>query len=497
MKILSSQQVREADQFTIKHEPIQSIDLMERASKAFVTKFLGLHPAKQRLYIFCGTGNNGGDGLAIARLLIELGWEIDVFVVGDPEKGSDDFKINLEKLSSFKKIGHKDDFPSIVRDSIIIDGLFGSGLSRPVDGLHRELIDFLNNLDNVQRVAVDIASGLYSDQSPPKVATAFKADYTISFQLPKLSFFLPECASYVGQWRVVDIGLKKDFIEKQGTDFHLTEVEEVRTMIPTRSTFTHKSKVGRLLIVAGSKGKMGAAILCARGAFRAGAGLVNIHAPACGIEILQISIPEAMVSVDPGEGCVKEIPISEDTVAIGPGLGTNNASVEALKTFLKSYKKPLVIDADGINIISQHPDLVKSLPKESILTPHPGEFKRLVGDWTNDFEKLQKLRELCINNSLNIVLKGAFSAVCSSKGIVYFNPTGNPGLATAGSGDVLTGITAALLAQGLTPIHALRAGVFLHGAAGDEAVRELQTPWIQASDIIDFIPQAVNSLMSH
>ena len=496
MKILSSRQIRETDQFTIKYEPIQSIDLMERASKAFVTKFLGLHPAKQRVYIFCGTGNNGGDGLAIARLLIDKGWEIEVFVVGEVENGSHDFKINLERLSFFERICSRDDFPRIVPDSVIVDGLFGSGLSRPLDGIYHELIGFLNSQAKVQRIAIDISSGLYADRPMHEEAVAFKADYTISFQLPKLSFFLPACESYVGQWRVVDIGLKKEFIKKQETDFYLTEVEEVRALIPTRSTFTHKSKVGRLMIVAGSKGKMGAAILCARGAFRAGAGLVNVHAPACGVEILQISIPEAMVSIDQGEAFVEKIPISEDTIAIGPGLGTDDASVEAMRIFLRSYQKPLVIDADGINIIAQHPDLIKTLPKESILTPHPGEFRRLVGDWANDFEKLQKLKELCVSNSLNMVLKGAFSAVCSSDGIVYFNPTGNPGLATAGSGDVLTGITAALLAQGLTPIHALRTGVYLHGLAGDEAVREMQTPWIQASDIIDFIPQSVNSLIN-
>ncbi|MEO9485803.1 MAG: NAD(P)H-hydrate dehydratase [Ekhidna sp.] len=495
MKILSSKQIRDADQFTIKHEPITSIDLMERACQAFVTKFLSLHPEKNKVSIFCGTGNNGGDGLAIARLLIEKSWEVAVFVIGDTENGSSDFKTNLGRLSFFEKINDAEDFPVISDSSIIIDGLFGSGLSRPVDGIHSELIEFLNQ-QNAQRIAIDISSGLFADAPLPEEALAFEADFTISFQTPKLSFFLPDCEKYIGRWRVVDIGLDQNFIQNQTTVFHVSEGRHMRALVPERSTFTHKSQVGRLMIVAGSKGKMGAAVLCARAAFKAGAGLVNVHAPACGVDILQVSIPEAMVSADKGENYVHSLPQTTDSIAIGPGLETKRETVIAIKNFLTSYERPVVIDADGINMLSQHNDLIQSLPKESILTPHPGEFKRLVGEWRHDFEKLDKLKIFCSNRGFNVVLKGAYSAMCNSAGEIHFNPTGNPGLATAGSGDVLTGMVGAMLAQGLAPFDALRLAVYLHGLAGDEAIRVLQTQWIQASDIIDFIPHAARSLTS-
>ncbi len=494
MKILSAQQIREADQFTIVNEPIVSIDLMERASQAFVTKFLGLHPEKQPVFIFCGVGNNGGDGLAIGRLLLDRDWEVSIFVVGETEKGSTDFKTNFDRIENLEWIASRDDFPTITSNSIIVDGLFGSGLSRPIEGLLRDLVTFLNQ-QKAQRIAIDISSGLFSDQPLPKGSIAFKADYTISFQLPKLTFFLPQCEQYVGKWRVVDIGLKSEFIERQDTNFHLTEAEEMRALIQERSTFTHKNQIGRLMIVSGSRGMMGAAVLCTRGAFRAGAGLVNVHVPKCGENILQVSIPEAMVSIDSGENHIESIPKTKDVIALGPGIGTAKETVAALRRLLENQTDPMVVDADGINILSENTDMLELLPAESILTPHPGEFKRLVGSWVDDFEKLEKLKKFCTTHKLNVVLKGAFSAVCSSHGIIHFNPTGNPGLATAGSGDVLTGMVGSFLAQGLTSFNSLRLGVYLHGLAGDEAVRELQTPWIQASDIIDFIPKSVNSLL--
>lgn len=495
MKILSSHQIRKADQFTIKNEPISSIDLMERASQAFVTKFLGLHPEKKTIYVFCGIGNNGGDGLAIGRLLLEIGWEVRVYVVGDPERGSADFKANLRLHASFELIQDRHHFPFIDADSIVVDGLFGSGLSRPLEGIYLDIVEFLNK-QSAEKVSIDISSGLYADQPLPENTIAFMPDYTISFQTPKLAFFHPDCEKYVGKWSVVDIGLDSTFIEEQSSNYYLSEVNEIRDLIPARSTFVHKNEVGRLQIVAGSKGKMGAAVLCARAAFKAGVGLVNIHAPACGLEILQISIPEAMASVDQSDDFITTIPKTEDTIAIGPGIGTNESTVKAMRILLKSSENPLIVDADGINILAQNNDVLKILPKDSILTPHPGEFRRLVGAWKDDFDKLDKLRAFCVAHQLNVVLKGAFSAICSSEGVIYFNPSGNPGLATAGSGDVLTGIVGALLAQGLNPCDALRLATYLHGIAGDEAVRDLQSPWIQASDIINYLPNAVRSLLS-
>ena len=484
MKILSSKQIRSADKYTITHEPISSLDLMERASQAFVNKFLELQEGNRApLKIFCGTGNNGGDGLAIGRLLREKKWEVLLYVVGNTRKGSDDFKANLSKSGLYGVIKSEDDFPVVDEDDILIDSVFGSGLSRPLEGVHKQLVDYLNEHDAV-KFSVDVASGLYTDIPVQNDATIFKPDVTFTFQLPKLVFLLPESQMYVGEWHVLDIGLDEFFLSKEKTTHYLTEIDELAS-IPKRSKFSHKSQVGKLQIVAGSKGKMGAAVLCARAAFKTGVGLVNACVPKCGIDIIQISVPEAMALDGKGVNEIYDIQELGDTIAIGPGIGTKPKTVAAVERLLKSQKKPMVIDADGINILAMKKELLKDLPKGSILTPHSGEFRRLVGPWEDDFEKLDKLKSLCKEYELNVVLKGAYSAVCNTQGEIYFNSTGNPGLATAGSGDVLTGIVGSFLAQGLQPFDALQLGVYFHGAAGDRAMEKSENTWIQASDVIN------------
>ena len=491
--VLSSAQIKEADQFTIKNEPIDSIDLMERASEAFVNEFIHQFRDKnQKVKIFCGTGNNGGDGLAIARILMAKKWSVDIFIVGDPSKGSSDFKTNLGRVAKFQSIRSNGDFPDC-ENVIIIDALFGSGLSRPLEGIYKELILFLNDQDG-SRVAVDIASGLFADMPISAGSVIFHPHFTYTFQVPKLSFFLPSNYKYVGEWRVLEIGLDPAFIQQSQTDYYLTSSEDMRSLLPLRGKFTHKNEVGRLLIVSGSKGKMGAAVLCAKAAFKAGVGLVNVCAPSCGTTILQIAIPEAMVIESAHELFIESIPETKDTVAIGPGLGTEKMTATALEQFLKNHEAPIVMDADGLNILAEHSELMKLVPQQSILTPHPGELKRLVGAWKNDFEKLEKLKEFCTLYQVNTVLKGAYSAVCNSEGLTFFNPTGNPGLATAGSGDVLTGIISAFLAQGLSPFEALKLGVYIHGLAGDLAVEQAGSGWIQASDIIESIADTVQDL---
>ncbi|WP_420316483.1 NAD(P)H-hydrate dehydratase [Ekhidna sp.] len=494
-KILTAEQIREADQHTIKYEPISSLDLMERASEQFVLRFLEVNRDKHPVKIFCGVGNNGGDGLAIGRLLKEKGWEVLLYVVGNPRKGSADFKANLDRSELYAVIDSKNDFPNVSDDDIIIDGLFGSGLSRPLEGLYEEIVTYLNE-QKCLKFSIDIASGLYADQPLPSNAMAFSPDYTFSFQVPKLSFFLPGCHQYVGEWQLIDIGLDQSFIQKQKSHYFKTELQDIANHFPSRGKFTHKNEVGRLLIVAGSKGRMGAAVLCARAAFKTGVGLVNVCVPKCGIDILQIAVPEAMVIDGKGSNEIHGISKTVDTIVIGPGLGTKPKTISAFEKLLKETKNPIVIDADGVNILSKKKSLLKFVPKESILTPHPGEFKRLVGEWKNDFEKLDKLRGFCKKYKINLVLKGAYSAVCNSVGEIHFNSTGNPGLATAGSGDVLAGIIGSLLAQGLDSFDAMRLGVYLHGLAGDEAVREARIEWIQASDIIGYMPKALSSILN-
>lgn len=493
IKILSSDQIRKWDQFTIEHEPIDSIDLMERASNAFVEEFLKIFTQKRPIRIFCGVGNNGGDGLAIGRILEANGWEVYTYVVGNPAKGSDDFKINLDKFDLYAVVDDKKDLPRLSDNDIIIDGLFGSGLSRPIGGIYLDVIDYLNNTQN-KKVSIDIASGLFADQPVEKGHMIFKPDITISFQSPKLAFFLPKSHPYIGEWNIVKIGLKEEFLKKESTNYVLSEKSDLISYIPKRGKFTHKSEVGKLLIVSGSKGKMGATVLCARASFAAGASLVNVCTPTCGTGILQISIPEAMVMEDPNEKWITKIPNTSDTIAIGPGLGTEDETISAFENLLKNINHPLVIDADAINILAKKKALLMHVPKNSILTPHPGEFKRLVGSWKDDFEKLDKLQKLCLKYEINVVLKGAYSASCNAQGKIHFNPTGNPALATAGSGDVLTGIISAFLAQRVAPFNALRLGVFVHGLAGDLVIGETKHYALTASKIIDFVPAAIQRI---
>ncbi|MEP1094476.1 MAG: NAD(P)H-hydrate dehydratase [Cyclobacteriaceae bacterium] len=488
MKILSSSQIRAADQFTIENEPIASIDLMERASRAFLTKFLELFPRKRPVTLFCGTGNNGGDGLVIGRMLVGKGWEVTVFVLG--ETGSPDFEANLRRIKDYTLLTAPSNFPGLLSDQIVIDGIFGSGLSRPTEGLAADLIEYVNKSD-VIRVSIDIASGLFADIPQPAKSIVFKSSFTISLQTPKLTFFLPESSEFVGDWHVVDIGLSRRFIDDLPTRYFFSEEAELLKLIPVRDKFSHKSKVGKLLVVAGSKGKMGAAALCARAALRAGVGLINVHSPKCGVDILQTLVPEAMVVEDEEESIISKIESTDAYVAIGPGIGTDSKTKNALVKFLKANDKPLVLDADALNILAEDKNLLDKLPNQSILTPHPGEFKRLVGQWTNDFEKLEKLRSFCMKYKLNVVLKGAYSAVCSVSGNIFFNPSGNPGMATAGSGDVLTGIISSFLAQGLSPFDALSLGVYIHGKAGDNAAEEVGENSLIASDIISHISNPI------
>ncbi len=494
--VLSATQTREADAYSIQNEPIPSVDLMERASHAFANKFTELAGRGHRLYVFCGTGNNGGDGLAVSRLLIKQGFDVRVFVVGTPEKGSPDFKINLERLealTSVSQVHSANHFPRLDKHDIVIDALFGSGLSRPLEGLFANLVNHINeSKSNIY--SIDIASGLFADQ-PPQGKAIIEPLHTISFQCPKAAFFHPSSKSYTGQWHVVDIGLDQGFIKSLEVDQYYSEAEDFYSVVPRRSKFDHKGDAGRVKIVSGSKGKMGAAVLCARAALRTGAGLVFVQTPACGRDVLQASVPEAMVLEDKGMEVITEIEVGDyDAIALGPGLDTKEDTRKAVRTFLEKGSSPVIIDADGLNILSLDKDLLKRVPPQSILTPHPGEFKRLVGEWSNDFEKIELLRKFATDHQFNVLLKGAYSVVCSSSGDCHYNCSGNPGMATGGSGDVLTGVIAALLGQLKKPFEALHLGVFLHGLAGDLAAENIGTTGMIASDIIDKLPSAVKKI---
>ncbi len=496
-KILTATQTKQLDQYTIEHEPVASIDLMERACRAFVDWFVQHYRQNKKIGIVCGTGNNGGDGLGIARLLIENHYNVKVWIVRGEVKEATDFKINFEKAKisrvNLSEISLPSDRGLFVGCDILIDALFGSGLSRPLEGIYAQAIRCFNNTYAI-KIAVDIPSGLMADQlSKGEIVQAHR---TISFQLPKMAFFFPENNKYVGEWNLVDIGLSKQFLKEIDTNHFFVTKESVKKIVKPRSIFSHKGNYGHALLIAGSLGKMGACILSAKASLRAGVGLLTLHVPKNGNAILQTSVPEAMSISDSNENYFSSPPddLSYDAIGIGPGLGQRPDTTKAIEQLLKQYQKPMVIDADALNIISSNRHLLSIIPQGSILTPHPKEFERLVGVWTTDFERLEKQKTLSAQLNSVIILKGAYTSIAAPQGQVYFNSTGNPGMATGGSGDVLTGILTGLLAQGYTSTEVAILGVYLHGLAGDLAANTLGMNSLIASDLIDFLPQAFKSI---
>lgn len=491
MKIFNVEQIRAMDAYTIAHEPIASIDLMERASQAFVRWFCNQYVNTRPIAVFCGKGNNGGDGLAIARILSGCGYDVQVFIVEYTLNTTDDFRQNLSRLDNHltaHRIHSENDLPQLPKQVVCIDALLGSGLSRPVEGLLSIVIKYLNNLPN-KLIAVDIASGLYTDQPNDPSDIIVKPRYTITFQLPKLAFLLPQNAEYVGEWHIVDIGLSSGYIANTYTPFHFTDKSEAAGRIKPRQKFSHKGTYGHAVIIAGSYGKMGAAVLSGKACLRSGVGLLTMHVPACGYEITQISIPEAMTTVDESEKYISEVPDlgSATAIGIGPGIGQDSSTVKALEKILGQAKVPVIIDADALNILSTNPHLLYKLPPNTILTPHPKEFQRLAGESNNEYERLEKARAFAATYKAIICLKGANTAVVLPSGEVHFNSTGNPGMATGGTGDVLTGIITSLLAQKYAPADAAILGVYQHGLAGDRAAEVRGQTALIASDVVEHL----------
>ena len=498
MKIFSAEQTHRTDQYTIEHEPIASIDLMERAAGAFTGWVTGHYKPQGRIYTFCGTGNNGGDGLAASRMLIEKGWEVIPYTVKASGKKTPNFETNLRRLrelTEVRNIENEEDLKAeITNKDLIVDALFGSGLTRPVASLHAAVIRFINE-SPAQVIAIDVPSGLFCD-AHSEGGEIVRAKHVVTFQMPKLAFFMPENAPYVGRWHVVDIGLSREFIAKEPATYHYLQKSYVRKLLKQRDRFAHKVQFGRILLIEGSYGKMGAAVLSAKACLRTGAGLVTVHVPECGYNILQTAVPEAMVSADVNDRYIFSVPDLEpyNALGIGPGIDQHIDTYDVLHRILGSYKKPIVLDADALNIIAAHPDLLNKIPEGSILTPHPGEFKRLAGSWVHDFERLEKQMAMSKQYKIFIVLKGHYTGISTPEGKVYFNSTGNPGMATGGSGDVLTGILASLLGQYYQPGAAAVLGVYLHGLAGDLASELRGEEALIASDIVDHLSDAYHEL---
>jgi ADP-dependent NAD(P)H-hydrate dehydratase / NAD(P)H-hydrate epimerase len=497
MKILPIEKIREADAYTIEHEPVADIDLMERAAQELCDWITGEVSKDKEITIFCGMGNNGGDGLALARLLHEKSFQPDIVLIRHSENMSPSCQTNYERLKTITglkitELSDGDKLPEVRKETVVVDALFGSGLTRPVKGYAGSVIRHINQSEAIV-IAVDVPSGFFCDQSnADNQGEIIKADYTLTFQFPKLGFLFPENDRYAGRWEVLDIGLHKDFIDKVEVENFYILSHQCRPILKPRNRFSHKGSFGHGLLIAGSYGKMGAAALAAEAALRSGTGLVTTHIPLAGNTILQTAVPEVMLSLDENEMIISRHPdlTPYQAIAIGPGIGTALKTTAALKLLIQNTAIPLILDADAINIIAENKTWVSFIPADSIFTPHIKEFERLAGKSPNDFDRNKKQKDFSLKHGVYVVLKGAHTTITCPDGTCWFNSTGNPGMATGGSGDVLTGILLGLRAQGYTAKEACILGVFIHGFAGDLAARKHGQEALIAGDITGYLGKA-------
>ncbi|MCW8980199.1 MAG: NAD(P)H-hydrate dehydratase [Altibacter sp.] len=500
MKIFSSEQLYKADKITTEKEGITSVDLMERAgTQIFNWLHQRMQGAQVPIHIFCGIGNNGGDGLVVGRLLIEHGYNVILYVVNCSDKRSKEFLINYDRVKNVTKnwpklMKSEDDFPTIAPQDIIIDAIFGIGLNRCPDGWVKKLIQYLN-ASKAFKLSIDIPSGLFAEKPLSDPEAVLKANHTLTFQVPKLSFFLPETGAYVPFYEAIDIGLDAEFLSNAEPLAQLIGKQEAQLFYKQRQKYVHKGSYGHALLIAGSYGKMGAAVLATKALLRTGAGMATTYTAKCGYNILQTAIPEAMVLTDEHEMFVTEIQydFQPSAAGIGMGIGVHEETVTAFKKFLANIKIPLLLDADALNILASHTELLGQLPKHSILTPHPGELERLIGSWSSDYDKLDKAKAFAKKHEIVLLIKGANSIIVFEEKL-YINTTGNPGMATAGSGDVLSGMITGLLSQGYDPLLATVFGVYLHGSAGNIVSQEKGFEAVIAGDIIEHIGSAYLSL---
>lgn len=505
MKIFTTEGIRRIDEATIERESIKMLDLMERAASAVVYQIISRwHPSK-RIVIFAGPGNNGGDALAVARLLAEQGYRSEVYLFNvkatrlshccetnrDRLKGLDRVEL-IEVLDTFTP-------PELGPDDLVIDGLFGSGLSNPLKGGYASTVQYINE-SHAFVVSLDIPSGLFGEwNTGVDRRNIIRANLTLAYQFKRLSFFFSENAEFLGEVVVLDLEMDQDAIASTPADFYLIEREDVKRELRPHGNFINKYDNGTVFLVAGSYGMMGAATLAARGAMRAGAGLVTVHAPKCGYIPLATTVPEVLFEADQSEYFTTDIELHHNynVVAIGPGISTTSDTIAAVDSFIKRYRRPCILDADALNCIATRLVLIHSIPKGSILTPHNSEFDRLFGEHTTDEDRLKKAIDVSRLYEITIVLKGRYTKTVRPDGKVYINSTGNPGLATAGSGDVLTGVIAAFIAQGYSPDWSVALGVYVHGLAGDIAIEEQGTHGLIAPDVANAVGKAIQSIIGN
>ncbi|MDX9929101.1 MAG: NAD(P)H-hydrate dehydratase [Bacteroidales bacterium] len=500
-KIFRSQQIKNIDGYTIANEPVIPHALMERASRELFVRIASMTDRSNDIMVFAGTGNNGGDGLAVTRMMRDAGYRARAFVINISPNRSPEWETNLQMLrqkdeNAVTMIDNAEALPIIPSEAVVIDAIFGSGLTRSPVGLAADAIRRIND-SGAMTIAIDTPSGLPGEDSSSSDRSAIiRASVTLAIEFPRLSFMFSENHPFIGKWVVVPIGLHPVAIATTDTPFQIPDKNYVSGLLRRRSKFEHKGDYGHALLVAGSYGRMGAAILAARAALRSGAGLLTCHVPAIGYGIIQTAVPEAMAEVDKSDNFISDIinPAGFDAVGAGPGTGTETAVQKSLHALLTGYKGPMVLDADALNIIAMNPGWEKLLTGNTILTPHPKEFSRLAGETSGGYERLMRQVSFSGEQGCIVVLKGAHTSVSTPDGRVFFNNTGNPGMATAGSGDVLTGIILGLLAQGYSPEDAAVTGVFLHGLAGDEAAATGCMESVIASDIVANIHAAYSKV---
>ena len=504
MKIFSSTQIHELDKYTIDHEPIKSIDLMERAASQIVAEIRHLCTAYNTIVVFAGPGNNGGDALAVARILASEGLKVKAWLFNTTGRLSADCKTNrdrltgMKELDSFTMVIDEFDPPTLDASTLVIDGLFGVGLNKPLTGGYASLVKYINASPS-KVVSIDMPSGLMSESNEYNVrSNIIRADVTVTIQQPKLSFLFAENQQFIGELKVVDINISKEGMAQVDAHVTILEEDDVRCRMRQRDDFAHKGTMGHALIIAGSRGMAGAAMLATKACLRSGVGKVTVHTPAANIIPLQIGVPEAILDIDP-DNCFFTEAVSTDrfqAMGIGPGLGNNENSAITMIGQLRRAQCPIVIDADAINILATHKAWMQQLPAGCILTPHIGEFERLEGASSDSYDRLSKAIILADRQQAYIVLKGHNTAIVTPGGRIMFCPTGNSGMATAGSGDVLTGVITALLARGYAQADACLVGTYLHGLAGDIAAKKFGKESLMASDIIDALPEAFMRVMS-
>ena len=499
MKIFTGNQIHELDKYTIEHEPISSIDLMERASKAIYHAISAEYDNRISFVVFAGPGNNGGDALAVSRMLAENGYNVSVFLFNIHNHLSEECATNKQrildgkKIKKFTEITVNFDPPTLDENTVVIDGLFGSGLNKPLSGGFASLVKYIN-ASACKVISIDLPSGLMCEDNTYNIPTnIIKANQTFTLQQKKLAMLLADNQIFLGKIKVLDIRLSQEFIQNTDSPYQMVEENDIRSLLHHRNDFTHKGNMGNALIIAGSYGMAGASVLATKACLRAGVGKVTAVTPRRNYEIMQISVPEAVLQMDKDELYFSE-PIDTEkynAVGIGPGLGSLENTAIALIAQIRRATCPIVIDADALNILANHRAWMQQLPPGAILTPHPKEMDRLNNGINNgSYDRLRKAQELAEHFQVYIILKGHYSALCLPDGHIFFNTTGNSGMATAGSGDVLTGIITGLLAKGYKQEEACKLGMYLHGLAGDLAVKDLGKECLIASDIIKYLPQA-------